>query len=106
MPLTSKGQEILANMTKEYGGKKGESVFYASKNAGKISGVDRADKIAAIADSVTKFADGVACLEGRMYRRRNDGSLEYHKLESDYANKTAQKTDEGARKVERKTEPQ
>lgn len=30
----------MANMTKEYGPKKGESVFYASKNAGKISGVD------------------------------------------------------------------
>lgn len=40
MPLTSKGQEIMANMKKEYGEKKGEEVFYASKNSGKISGVD------------------------------------------------------------------
>ena len=40
MPLTSKGQEILGNMEKEYGPKKGESVFYASRNAGRISGVD------------------------------------------------------------------
>lgn len=39
MPLTSKGQEILANMKKEYGAEKGESVFYASANAGKIKGV-------------------------------------------------------------------
>jgi hypothetical protein len=40
MPLTEKGHEIEANMKKEYGEKKGESVFYASKNAGTISGVD------------------------------------------------------------------
>lgn len=40
MPLTEKGQEIKSNMEKEYGSKKGEEVFYASKNAGKISGVD------------------------------------------------------------------
>lgn len=40
MPLTLKGNEIKENMEKEYGPKKGEEVFYASKNAGKISGVD------------------------------------------------------------------
>lgn len=42
MPLTAKGQKIMANMTKEYGEKKGTSVFYASRNAGKITGVDPA----------------------------------------------------------------
>lgn len=42
MPLTDKGQKIMANMTKEYGAKKGERVFYASRNAGKITGVDPA----------------------------------------------------------------
>lgn len=40
MPLTSKGTEIKDNMTKTYGAKKGAQVFYASKNAGKITGVD------------------------------------------------------------------
>ncbi len=40
MPLTSKGDKILKNMQKEYGGKKGKSVFYASRNAGTIKGVD------------------------------------------------------------------
>lgn len=40
MPLTSKGEEILASMQKEYGEKKGEAAFYASKNSGKITGVD------------------------------------------------------------------
>lgn len=40
MPLTAKGTKILNHMEKEYGAKEGESVFYASKNKGKISGVD------------------------------------------------------------------
>lgn len=40
MPLTEKGSEILSNMEKEYGTEKGERVFYASRNAGTISGVD------------------------------------------------------------------
>lgn len=40
MPLTSKGEEIKKNMESEYGPKKGEAVFYASKNKGTISGVD------------------------------------------------------------------
>lgn len=39
MPLTKKGEKILTNMEKEYGGKKGKSVFYASANAGTIKGV-------------------------------------------------------------------
>lgn len=46
MPLTAKGNKIMSNMTKEYGPEKGERVFYASRNAGKISGVDRAKKAA------------------------------------------------------------
>jgi len=41
MPLTKKGTTIKSAMTKEYGAKKGAEVFYASRNAGKISGVDR-----------------------------------------------------------------
>lgn len=40
MPLTKKGQKILANMQKEYGPRKGESVFYASINKGKITGAE------------------------------------------------------------------
>lgn len=39
-PLTDKGKEILASMKKEYGDEQGEKIFYASKNAGKITGVD------------------------------------------------------------------
>jgi len=40
MPLTSKGQTILANMTRKYGAKKGKSVFYASINKGTITGAE------------------------------------------------------------------
>lgn len=35
MPLSKTGNEVLANMKKEYGDKKGKSVFYASINKNK-----------------------------------------------------------------------
>ena len=41
MPLTPKGKKIEKAMKDEYGDKKGEQVFYASKNAGKIKGIDK-----------------------------------------------------------------
>ena len=40
MPLTSKGKKIMGSMKKQYGAKKGKEVFYASKNAGKITNVE------------------------------------------------------------------
>lgn len=40
MPLTKKGKKILSNMKKEYGAKKGTSVFYASINKGKVKGAE------------------------------------------------------------------
>jgi hypothetical protein len=39
MPLNAKGKKIKAAMAKQYGAKKGARVFYASENAGTISGV-------------------------------------------------------------------
>ena len=41
MPLTKKGQNIMSSMKEQYGPKEGKSVFYASKNKGTISGVDK-----------------------------------------------------------------
>lgn len=41
MPLTEKGRKIMRNMKEEYGEEKGEEVFYASKNKGTITGVDK-----------------------------------------------------------------
>jgi len=56
MPLTSKGEKIERSMEKTYGAKKGKEVFYASKNAGTISGVDSA------ADPISGYMD--ACARG------------------------------------------
>lgn len=42
MPLTLKGKKIKEAMEKEYGEEKGEKVFYASENKGKIKGVAKA----------------------------------------------------------------
>ena len=39
MPLTKKGKKVLRKMKQEYGTKKGTSVFYASKNKGRLRGV-------------------------------------------------------------------
>jgi len=41
MPLTKKGKKIKASMKKTYGSKKGEQVFYATENKGKIKGLKR-----------------------------------------------------------------
>lgn len=44
MPLTKKGKKIMSAMKKEYGKKKAEAVFYASKNKGTIKGVEKKSK--------------------------------------------------------------
>lgn len=44
MPLSKKGSKIMASMKEEYGAKKGEQVFYASKNKGTIKGVEKHGK--------------------------------------------------------------
>ena len=44
MPLTSKGKKIKKQMKKTYGPKRGESVFYAMENSGKLKGVAKRKK--------------------------------------------------------------
>lgn len=45
MPLNPKGKKIMSSMQKTYKDpKKAKSVFYASKNAGKIKGVEKKKK--------------------------------------------------------------
>ena len=39
MPLSFKGRKIKRAMEKEYGEKKGDQVFYASENSGRIKGL-------------------------------------------------------------------
>ena len=41
MPLTKKGRKIKRNMRETYGKDRGERVFYASQNAGKIKGTHK-----------------------------------------------------------------
>jgi hypothetical protein len=41
MPLNKKGKKIMEKMKEEYGKKKGESVFYAMENSGKLKGVKK-----------------------------------------------------------------
>ena len=41
MPLNEKGKKIMKSMKKQYGKKKGEKIFYASKNKGVIKGVKK-----------------------------------------------------------------
>ena len=45
MPLTKKGKKILASMKKQYGEEKGERVFYASRNKGRIKGIEKGKKL-------------------------------------------------------------
>ena len=40
MPQTAKGKKILAAMKKQYGSKKGKSVYYASIVKGKVKGAE------------------------------------------------------------------
>lgn len=54
MPLTKKGSKIMKSMKKEYGAKKGKGVFYASKNKGTISGVDKSSVMDAIKSKLKK----------------------------------------------------
>ena len=44
MPLNEKGRKIMKSMQKQYGPKRGETVFYASKNKGTIKGVEKKKK--------------------------------------------------------------
>lgn len=44
VPLTKKGRKVMKSMKREYGPEKGKRVFYASKNKGRIKGVDKKRK--------------------------------------------------------------
>jgi|TARA_R100001594_G_scaffold90434_1_gene124860 hypothetical protein len=44
MPLNKKGRKIMKSMKEQYGKKRGEQVFYASKNKKVIKGVEKKKK--------------------------------------------------------------
>lgn len=69
MPLTDKGQKIRRGMEREYGRKKGEQVFYASRNKGVISGVDsQTGEVESYMDAVRR---GDAEAMGRHFKRKD-----------------------------------
>ena len=41
MPLNEKGKKVRRAMRKTYGKEKGDEVFYASENSGKLKGVKK-----------------------------------------------------------------
>jgi hypothetical protein len=41
VPLTDKGKKVRKAMRKTYGAKKGDEVFYASQNSGKVKGTHK-----------------------------------------------------------------
>lgn len=41
MPLTKKGKKVKKKMQQHYGSEKGEEVFYASQNKGKLKGTHK-----------------------------------------------------------------
>jgi hypothetical protein len=72
MPLTEKGKEIKSSLVKEYGHDKGRQVFYAMKNAGKISGVDDdaqpvVERLVAHCDALISRMDA---FEARQHQRK------------------------------------
>ena len=54
MPLSKTGQEVMANMAKEYGAKKGEQVFYATMNKNKTKSSWENKK----RDAIKRIAEG------------------------------------------------
>ena len=44
MPLTKTGKKVLRSMRQQYGTKKGQQVFYASINKGRLHGMEKKKK--------------------------------------------------------------
>ena len=78
MPLTAKGSTIKSAMEREYGAN-GERVFYASKNAGTITGVDMDER--KDAGPAEKLATVVA-VGGEWFWRKPNDSLRYGPFKS------------------------
>ena len=55
MPLTKKGKKIKRAMKKTYGEEKGEQVFYASQNKGKIKGTHHSAAMGSFYDKRSKL---------------------------------------------------
>ena len=60
MPLNKKGKKIKKSMVKQYGKKKGEAVFYAMENSGKLKGVKKKTLV-----NVLMMTDGRSQIHGQ-----------------------------------------
>jgi|TARA_R100000322_G_C5386128_1_gene177370 hypothetical protein len=60
VPLNKKGKKIMSSMQEQYGKKKGTAIFYATKNKGKIKGVEKAAMGRAMFSQTTTKAPGDA----------------------------------------------
>ena len=60
MSLNKKGKKIMSSMQEQYGKKKGTAIFYATKNKGKIKGVEKAAMGRAMFSQTTTKAPGDA----------------------------------------------
>lgn len=74
MPLTDKGEKIMSRMKDEYGSEQGERVFYASKNKGRITGVDDEPSDAKLsrmtAMQLAEYAASIGCYERDCWREK------------------------------------
>ena len=59
MPLNKKGKKIMNAMKEQYGKERGEEVFYATKNKGKIKGVEKAAMGKAVKPRIGQFAKDI-----------------------------------------------
>ena len=60
MPLSKKGRKIMKAMRKQYGTKRGEQVFYASKNKGTIEDVEENKKMSYLDKVIGRVEEGKA----------------------------------------------
>jgi len=84
MPLTEKGEKILASMKEQYGPEKGERVFYASIKAKKIRGADvmvddaqhmgfteeQAKPVKDLCDAIDSLSARLDAFEARQHQRK------------------------------------
>ncbi len=76
MPLTKKGEKIMKAMKEEYGDKKGEGIFYASKNKKTITGVEKAY----IGKAIKQTTETKKEFEMRhQYHTETKGLMDYYK---------------------------
>jgi hypothetical protein len=72
-PLTPKGSKIKAAMQREYGPERGERVFYASKNSGRIEGVDSPGTVPGVNEERYGLPTKSPTIDGRPYRDASGG---------------------------------